>query len=335
MIFQEFAQLENSLQRKVRGTGLGLPLSKKLAELLGGSVSVASQPGLGSTFSAAIPLVYGGLQPFSDVLLPPEMDHERLPVMVIEDEIEQRLLYEKYLRGTGFQVAPARSLREARALLETVRPAAVILDIVLLGEDAWEMLPYLKTTPETADIPVLVVTTVDDRQKAMSLGADAFAQKPVARRWLLDQLRRLTGRAAPRKILLIDDEEVSRYLLRQLFPSPPDQVIEASSGGEGLRFARDEQPQLILLDLVMPELGGFEVLERLRADPLTAEIPVIISTSKSLDDEELAQLERYSAGFLFKSRLTDGSGARELARICRGLGVGDLLAEQEDRPAER
>jgi signal transduction histidine kinase/CheY-like chemotaxis protein len=335
IIFQEFAQLENSLQRKVRGTGLGLPLSRKLAELLGGSVSVTSQPGLGSTFSAGIPLVYGGLQPFSDVLLPPELDHERLPVLVIEDEIEQRLLYEKYLRGTGFQVAPARSLREARALLETVRPAAVILDIFLPGEDAWGMLPYLKTAPETAGIPVLVVTTVDDRQKAMSLGADAFAQKPVARRWLLDQLHKLTGRAAPRKILVIDDEEVSRYLLRQLFPSPPDQVIEASSGGEGLRFARDEQPQLILLDLLMPELSGFEVLERLRADPLTAEIPVIVSTSKSLDDEELERLEFYSAGLLFKSRLTDGSGARELERICRGLGIGDLLAEQEARPAER
>jgi CheY-like chemotaxis protein len=335
IIFQEFAQLESSLQRKVRGTGLGLPLSKKLAELLGGSVSLASQPGLGSTFSADIPLVYAMFQPFSEVMLAAELDQARLPVMVIEDEIEQRLLYEKYLRGSGFQVAPARSLREARALLETVRPAAVVLDIALVGEDAWGMLPYLKTNPETADIPVLVVTAVEDRQKAMSLGADAFAQKPVARRWLLDQLHKLTGRSAPRKILVIDDEEVSRYLLRQLFPSPPDQVIEASNGGEGLRFARDEQPQLILLDLLMPELGGFEVLERLRADPLTSEIPVVVSTSKPLDSEELERLERFSAGLLSKSRLTDGSGALELRRICRGMGLGDLLPEQEARPAER
>jgi len=335
IIFQEFAQIENSLQRKVRGTGLGLPLSKKLAELLGGSVSVASQPGLGSTFSADIPLVYAMFQPFSEVMLVPELDQARLPVLVVEDEIEQRLLYEKYLRGTGFQVLPARNLREARALLETVRPAAVILDIFLTGEDAWDMLPYLKTAPETSDIPVLVVTTVDDRQKAMSLGADAFAQKPVVRRWLLDNLQALTGRSAPRKILVIDDEEVSRYLLRQLFPCPPDQVIEASNGGEGLRFARDEQPQLILLDLLMPELGGFEVLERLRADPLTSEIPVVVSTSKSLDGEELERLERFSAGLLLKNRLTDGSGVRELRRICRGMGLGHLLPEQEASPAER
>ena len=103
------------------------------------------------------------------------------------------------------------------------------------------MLPYLKTNPDMRDVPVFVVTNVDDRQKAMSLGADAFAQKPLERRWLLDHLYKLTGRNAPHKILVIDDEEVSRYLVRQLFPSPPDVVIEASNGVEGLRFARDEQ----------------------------------------------------------------------------------------------
>jgi signal transduction histidine kinase/CheY-like chemotaxis protein len=328
IIFQEFAQLENPLQRRVRGTGLGLPLSKKLAELLGGSVSVESRPGLGSTFSACIPLVYTAAQPYSDIVLAPELDQARLLVLVIEDEIEQGLLYEKYLRGTAFQAMAARSLREARVLLETIRPAAIILDIMLRGEDGWGLLPELKTNPDTLDIPVLVVTTVDDRQKAMSLGADAFAQKPVARRWLLDQLHKFSGRSAPRKVLVIDDEEVSRYLLRQLFASAPDQVIEASNGAEGLRFARDEQPQLILLDLLMPDATGFEVLERLRADPKTADIPVVISTSRSLNDGERTQLERQGAGFLPKSKLTDGTAALELRRICSGMGLADLLSEQ-------
>jgi signal transduction histidine kinase/DNA-binding response OmpR family regulator len=334
IIFQEFAQLENSLQRKVRGTGLGLPLSKKLAELLGGSVSVASQPGLGSTFSVDVPLVYATAQPFSEVVLAPELDQARLPVLVVEDDIETRLIYEKYLRGTGFQAVAARTLREARALLETVRPAAIILDIVLWGEDAWGMLPDLKANPDTRDVPVLVVTNVEDRQKALSLGADAFALKPLERRWLLDQLHKLTGCSAPRKILLIDDEEVSRYLLRQLFPSPPDHVMEASSGAEGLRFARDEQPQLILLDLLMPDPGGFAVLELLRGDPRTAEIPVVVSTSKPLDEGERAVLERYSAGYLPKSALIDGSALLELRRICRGMGLGGLLPEPGVSPVE-
>jgi CheY-like chemotaxis protein len=229
---------------------------------------------------------------------------------------------------------PARSLREARALLETLRPAAVVLDIVLWGEDAWGMLPYLKTNPDTRDVPVLVVTNVEDRQKAMSLGADAFTQKPVDRRWLLDHLHKFTGRSAPHKILVIDDEEVSRYLVRQIFPSPPDQVIEASNGAEGLRFARDEQPHLILLDLMMPDPDGFEVLELLRADPRTAEIPVVVSTSKPLNDGELARLERCAAGFLPKNALLDGSAVLELRRICSGMGVGALLPEQAASPVE-
>ena len=193
IIFQEFAQLETSLQRKVRGTGLGLPLSKKLAELLGGYVAVESQPGVGSTFSAGIPMVYASAPASSEVVLAPDLDRTLLPVLVIEDEIELRLFYEKYLRGTGFQVVPARSLREARALLETIRPTAIILDIMLRGEEAWELLLELKRSSGTRDIPVLVITNVDDRQKAMSLGADAFCQKPVARRWLLDHLNGSPG----------------------------------------------------------------------------------------------------------------------------------------------
>jgi CheY-like chemotaxis protein len=263
----------------------------------------------------------------------PELDRARAPVLVIEDEIEPRLLYEKYLRGTPFQPLPARSLREAQTLLDTVRPAAIILDIVLRTEDGWELLASLKSNPETRDIPVLVITNIDDSQKALSLGADAFSRKPAGRRWLIEQLYKSTGQEAPRKILVIDDEEVSRYLLRQLFTAPSDQVIEASGGIEGLRFARDEQPQLILLDLLMPDPGGFEVLERLRQDPETAKIPVVVSSSKTLDDRERGRLERLAAGFLPKSSLSDGTAAEELQRICTGMGLIDLLPAQVG-PAE-
>jgi CheY-like chemotaxis protein len=327
IIFQEFAQVENSLQRKVRGTGLGLPLSKKLAELLGGSVSVESQLGVGSTFCASIPMAYKEAQAFSDVVLAPDMEEGRLPVLMIEDEIEPRLVYEKYLRGTRFQPVTARSAREALAMLETVRPAAIILDIMLRGESGLELLGDLKTNPHTRAIPVLVITNMDDPQKAMSLGADAYALKPVSRRWLLEQLYRTTGTAAPHKVLLIDDEEISRYLLRQLFASTPDQVIEASGGTEGMKFAREEQPELILLDLLMPEMSGLEVLERLRSDPRTAEIPVVISTSKTLEEHERARLEVHGVEVLSKARLSDGTAEMELREICRRMGVHGLFPE--------
>jgi signal transduction histidine kinase/CheY-like chemotaxis protein len=328
VIFQEFSQLENPVQRKVRGTGLGLPLSKKLAELLGGSVSVTSNPGLGSTFSATIPLVYPTAASTTDVVLPAEvLDQTQTPVLVIEDEIETRLLYEKYLRGTGFRPLPARSIREARVLLENISPAAIILDILLQGEQAWELLGELKATPQTRDLPVLVVTTLEDRQKALSLGADAFCVKPFPRRWLLEQLYVLTGRPSPRKVLVIDEEEVSRYLLRQLFPPQCGQVIEANSGVQGLRFARDEQPQLIVLDLLMPDPGGFEVLRQLRADPRTARIPVVVSSAKTLNAQERSVLEREAAGFLPKSALNDGTAAEMLRNICDRMGLAGLMTD--------
>ncbi len=182
IIFHEFAQIENALQRKVRGTGLGLPLSKKLAELLGGSVHLTSQPGLGSTFTASVPIVYASAQSYSDVVVTPELDQARTPVLVIEDEIEPRLLYEKYLRGTVFQAVPARNLREARQLLDTIRPAAIVLDIMLRDEQGWELLPELRAHMDTRHVPVLVVTNLDDSQKAMALGADAYCKKPVWQR---------------------------------------------------------------------------------------------------------------------------------------------------------
>jgi signal transduction histidine kinase/DNA-binding response OmpR family regulator len=327
VIFQEFGQVENSIQPKVRGTGLGLPLSKKLAELLGGSVAVESELGRGSTFTATIPIVYTAGHAPSDVLVAPDLDGARLPVLVIEDEIESRLLYEKYLRGTAFQPVAARSVREARAILETLRPAAIVLDILLRGDDdGWSLLAELKSDPARRDIPVLVVSNLDDPQKAAALGADTFSHKPVARRWLLEILHALTGRSAPRKVLVIDDEEVSRYLLRQIVP-PQAQVIEAASAAEGLRLAREERPDLILLDLIMPETSGYEVLARLSADAKTCDVPVVISTSKVLPSAERARIDRHAVGVIPKGALVNGTAAEELRRICSGAGLGDLWTE--------
>jgi signal transduction histidine kinase/CheY-like chemotaxis protein len=327
-IFQEFAQVENPLQRKVRGTGLGLPLSKKLAELLGGSISVESELRRGSTFSVTIPIVYSSAPLSSDLVVQADtLDASRRPVLVVEDEIESRLLYEKYLRGTGFQAVPARSVREARSLLENVVPSAIVLDIALRGdEDGWDFLPDLKGHSATRDIPVLVVSNLDEPHKAAALGADGFSRKPVTRRWLLEQLYKATGRAAPRKILLIDDEEVSRYLFRQLFPPNAGQIMEAGSGAQGLQMARDDHPQLIVLDLIMPEMGGFELLDQLRADPSTREIPVVVSTSKRLDPAERERVATQAEGLIPKSALTDGTAAEDLRRICLRLGL-DLWVE--------
>ena len=334
-IFQEFSQIENPLQRKVKGTGLGLPLSKRLAELLGGGVSVESEPGVGSTFFLSIPLVCPAAELPVDAVVAPVLDGERETVLVIEDDVDARMLYEKYLRGSRFQAVAARTVREAEGMLQRVRPAAVLLDLVLPDGEAWELLVQMKARPETADTPVIVVTNLAEREKALSLGADAYFKKPVDRRWLLRQLSSLTGKQSRCKILVIDDEEVSRYLVRQLFSTGDAEVIEAADAVEGLRYAREEQPNAIVLDLLMPGMSGFQVFEQLQADARTSHIPVIVSTSRVLEDADLAKLNRGGAKLLPKAAFSAGTAGERMRRICAELGMADVWREPpEGVPAE-
>jgi len=300
-IFQEFTQLDTPLQRRVHGTGLGLPLCRKLAELLGGHVSVQSELGAGSTFTAVLPTIY-------EPLLPPipawDVDPRRVPVLVVEDSSESLLLYEKMLGSAGFQVLGARTLREARDGLASFRPGAIILDIMLKGEDSWTLLTELKRHPDLREIPVAVVTTVEDEGKAVALGADAFCRKPVDRQGLLRVLTSLTAPGSVKRVLVADDEEISRYVLRQHLLAARHVISEAATGEEALRLARTERPDLICLDLGMPDIEGTEVLRRLRADPGTRDIPVVVVTAMPLDDAGRHQLRMLSAHVLSKDTVS-------------------------------
>lgn len=298
VVFQEFTQLENPLQKRVKGTGLGLPLCKKLAALLGGTVSVRSEPGRGATFSVAIPLRYHSPSVTTDgVEVTWQPDPSQVSVLVVEDHT---LLYEKFLRGAGFQVLPAPTLKTARLVLQRTRPKAIILDTLVVGEDAWAFLAELKRQETTEEIPVLVVTTRDDQQKAVAVGADAYGVKPLERGWLLEQLTVLTKQEPVKKALVIDDDEIARYLLKQILMETYV-VTEAANGLEGLRRAREEYPSLIFVDLEMPDLSGFEIVNRLQADPLTSHIPIIVHTATLLGEEEHGQLVRKGVTVLSKN----------------------------------
>ncbi len=287
LIFQEWSQVEGSRQKKFKGSGLGLPLSRRFAQLLGGDVDVKSEPGLGSTFSATIPIRFNGN---TTVAVVPEvkrdLDSNKLPVLVVEDNQEALFIYEKYLKNSRFQVIPARDLQEARRTLQQFRPSAVVLDVLLEGEHSWDLLQQLKNDPETAAIPVLVVTVVDNREKALALGADAFHAKPVERNWLLQKLEASATSHRRRHILLADDDEIARYLLKNMLSHYDFRLTEAVDGEEALRIAAREHPDLVILDLVMPGLSGFEVLRKLGTNAETSRIPVIVHTSKKLDAEE-------------------------------------------------
>src|SRR5262245_34238060 len=257
-IFEEFTQLDNPVQRRVRGTGLGLPLVRKLATLLGGCVSVESTLGVGSTFTATIPIVYAGAEALevAPTSAEPALDPARPTVLLVEASAQDQLGYERYFRGSRYQTVLARTLREARDLLARTRPAAMVLDIRLAGDDAWALIAEVRDGPATRHLPIVVVTGIDDRAKGHALGADAYALKPVDRGWLPDTLKRLIEAQRSPRVLLIDDDEISRYLVRTRLAEARIAVQEASGGAAGLAQAREDRPHAIVLDLVMPEMSG-------------------------------------------------------------------------------
>ena len=318
LVFEEFAQIPSPLQRRVKGTGLGLPLCRRLATLLGGEVSVESTPGKGSIFVARLPILYAG----EDAQPEPAGESQRAAaiagrwVLVIEDEPALRMLYEKFLKGSGFSTIAVASLGEARELLKLNRPDAVILDILLPGEEqhTWRWLSEAKSRDDP--LPVIVVSGVEDERKAYSLGADAYFAKPIARAALLEALERVTARGEERLALIIDDDEAARYVIRRSLRRPM-RFEEARDGASGLALASRCQPGVIFLDLALPGMRGDEVLDRLRDDPATAHIPVVVITSHDIAPELRARLEGHARAILYKRDLSVESLAGALEIVDR------------------
>jgi signal transduction histidine kinase/DNA-binding response OmpR family regulator len=322
-IFQDFVQVDNPIQRRVKGTGLGLPLSKKLATLLKGEILVESQPGIGSTFTLELPVRFEDevpLAPAPALLGLAEIDTGRLPVLVLEDEIEMMMMYRSYLKNSAYHLVPASTVREAREAMERYSPRAVILDVRLRSEDSWRLLAELKDNPRTRQVPVVIVSTVEDQAKASHLGADAYLVKPLEHGQLLDKLAELIE---PKSVLIIDDDERDRYLLRQQFRESAIVIREAADGAEGIREAAKVKPNAIILDLMMPGMSGLEVLEALQSGSATKDIPVVICTSRILSEQERVQLEAKTAAVLSKEGYGQGQVA---AAIRRALRPKDLPA---------
>jgi CheY-like chemotaxis protein len=200
------------------------------------------------------------------------------------------------------------------------QPAVIVLDIVLRDEETWRFLSELKANDDTSAIPVVVISAVDDQQKGFALGADAYAVKPISEASLLGILRRLTSEVVTPTALLIDDDRATRYVLRRHLEDDAWAVIEAEEGTEGLRLARVRMPSAIFLDLVMPGPSGSEVLARLRGDPATRGIPVVIATSKRLDQSELDALAASAASLLPKGLLSAESAAAHVRQALRQAG---------------
>lgn len=316
IIFEDFGQVENSMQKRVKGTGLGLPLSRKLAELLGGVVTVQSEVGIGSTFSLEIPPNYSGALLPSEIALP-ELDPGKKLILILEDNHETAFVYSRYLADAAFQGHAVASIAEAKSILVRLRPSAIIMDLLLKAETTWDFLRELKSDEQP--IPVLVMSVNDDERKIYGLGADAFLAKPFEPEAMIAAIMRLTSDATRPKILMIDDNEVSRYLLREHIPATDYEVFEARDGREGLRLAKELRPAIIFLDYYMPGLTGLEVLKDLRSSEDLAGVPVIFHSTKILDESELKFFGDNTIAIFPKQSLTLPDSATRIRELMATL----------------
>jgi GAF domain-containing protein/DNA-binding response OmpR family regulator len=322
ILFEQFRQVDNSLTRTVGGTGLGLPISRALAELQGGELLVASEVGKGSTFTVTIPVdplegrprKKGDTRPLQDydpldtavvsrsaitretqtaprVELPP-MPVKR-DVLLIEDNKDMVDQFRRALQREGFEVQTADHPSYAEAMVGQLRPTMVIMDVNFANGVGWSILQNLKQRDDTTEIPIIVTTMSGEKERALELGANRFVQRPFMPDQLLAVVHEVEQEFSRQRILIIDDQPEAVRLLHQLLDEHGKfKVYVAESGQEGINMVARRRPDLVVLDLRMPGMDGFEVLNELRANPETANIPVVIVTGDiDLRDDEQKLLE--------------------------------------------
>jgi GAF domain-containing protein/CheY-like chemotaxis protein len=306
-LFEEFTQADAGTSRKYGGTGLGLALSRRFCRMMGGDITVKSAAGQGSTFTIVLPAQVNDpkAMPAQEQELPVEtVAIGAKKVVVIDDDATARDLLQRLLRAEGFQVFPAAGGEEGLHLVRALHPDIITLDVIMPGTDGWAVLTQLKADPTTADIPVILLTILDDRNLGYTLGASDYLTKPVDRERLAAILARYKNTESAHHALVVEDDTGTREMLARMLEKEAWNVSTAENGRVALERLAVQIPQLILLDLMMPEMDGFQFVSELRQHAEWKQIPVIVITAKDLTAEERLQLNGYVENILLKGAYT-------------------------------
>jgi CheY-like chemotaxis protein len=324
-LFQDFSQADATTSRQFGGTGLGLAITRRLCRMMGGDVTVTSELGKGSTFTIRLPAegaeigaaaTRPAMPAKAAVALPPKGANGKT-IMVVDDDATARELISRYLLEAGFEVASASNGVEALKMAREVKPIAITLDVVMPELDGWTVLSALKGDPDLASIPVIMVTITDEKQRAFALGATGYLTKPIDRAKLFNLLAPWRAANGATRVLVVEDDPDQQRSIGAAFAEPDWKVVEAANGRIGLDKIREAVPNAIILDLMMPEMDGFEFMANLQANRDWQHIPVFVVTALDLNERDRSRLNVGIDHILRKGNISTGDLVSRISAVLR------------------